>query len=100
PRGTLLLPVNQRLPRRFVPRNDLPVVVLEHMHFEVRLQQPNQFAKTPRDHGMLVVPYLGLLRARLFNTEPQRLPLADAAIIPAGAEGESAAFMLGGMFHE
>src|SRR5690606_16941494 len=26
--------------------------------------------------------------------------LANAPIIPAGAEGESAAFMLGGMFHE
>lgn len=42
-----------------VSRHDLLVVVLQHMHVELRLQQRLQFRKAHGDHGMFVVPDLG-----------------------------------------
>ncbi|MCY1544554.1 hypothetical protein D9M68_804470 [compost metagenome] len=74
--------------------------MLEDLHLEVRLQQLLQLGETQGDHGMFVLPDLGHPRRGLLDTEAQRLPLALAAVVPAGTKGEVAALVLHAMAHE
>lgn len=90
PLGSTLHAGKNRVPGRLVPGQDPLVIVLEHLHLEVRLEQRHQLDETDGHHGVFVVPGLAFACRRFLDAQLQRLPLAMPDVAPGGAEAEQA----------
>lgn len=74
--------------------------MLEDVHLELWRQQLLQLGETEGDHRVFVLPSLSHTRGGLLDTQAQRLLLALLAVVPAGTEGEVAAFKLNAMAYQ
>src|SRR5690606_37733350 len=83
----------QRVAGGAVPGQQLLVIVLQHLHLEVRREQRPQLCEAHRHHRVFVVPDLGFVGQAPFDAQPERLPFALAAVVPAGAEAQQVVAM-------